>query len=243
MRYPFDKKYVITQKFGQTNAALTGGVHKGTDYGCPSGTEIKAITSGTVIGAGYDPTGGNYVSIKTGDLVHKYFHLSAIKVGYGATVSEGQLIGLSGATGLVTGPHLHLQTERNGVPIDPEGVINNGGVSNTPAPTPPANSEFYAIKPGDTFWGLEEAWHVPHGQLQALNPGVDPKRLQIGQQIRIISPPVTVQPVNKKTYSIKPGDTFWDLENAWQLPHGRLQQLNPSLDPRKLQIGQTIIIG
>lgn len=243
MRYPFDTKYPITQKFGQTNAALTGGVHKGTDYGCPSGTPIKAITAGQVIGAGFDPAGGNYVSIRTGNLVHKYFHLSQIKVNNGISVAEGQIIGASGATGLVTGPHLHLQTEINGVPVDPEGVINNGGVQSTPAPTPPANSEFYTIKSGDTFWQLEENWHIPHGQLQALNPGVDPRKLQIGQQIRVKSPAVTVQPVNKKTYSIKSGDTFWDLENAWQLSHGTLQRLNPSLDPRKLQIGQTIIIG
>lgn len=41
-------------------------------------------------------------------------------------------------------------------------------------------------------------------------------------------------------YQIKRGDTFWGLENAWQLPHGRLQALNPTLDPRKLQIGQKI---
>lgn len=243
MRYPFDTRFKITQVFGQTNAALTGGVHKGTDYGCPSGTPIKAITAGQVIGAGYDKTGGNYVSIRSGSLVHKYFHLSQIKVQNGISVAEGQIIGASGATGLVTGPHLHLQTEINGVPVDPEGVINNGGVQNTPTPTPPVDSEFYAIKPNDTFWQLEENWKIPHGQLQALNPGVDPRKLQIGQQIRVKSPAVTVQPVNKKTYSIVKNDTFWGLEEAWGMKHGTLQSLNPGVDPRRLQIGQTIIIG
>lgn len=42
----------------------------------------------------------------------------------------------------------------------------------------------YTIKKGDTFWGLENAWRIAHGTLQRLNPGIDTKKLQIGQSIR-----------------------------------------------------------
>lgn len=54
-----------------------------------------------------------------------------------------------------------------------------------PKPTPMPTDETYTIRKGDTFWGLEEAWKIPHGTLQALNPGVDPRSLAIGQSIRI----------------------------------------------------------
>ncbi len=46
----------------------------------------------------------------------------------------------------------------------------------------------YIIRKGDTFWGLENEWGLPHGILQTLNPNVDPRRLQIGQQIEIVMP-------------------------------------------------------
>lgn len=41
-------------------------------------------------------------------------------------------------------------------------------------------------------------------------------------------------------YTIKTGDTFWTLENEWDIPHGTLQQLNPQLNPQKLKVGQKI---
>lgn len=107
------------------------------------------------------------------------------------------------------------------------------------APSAP-DGEFYTIAEGNTFWELEGIMGVAHGSLQQLNPGVDPKNLQIGQQIRIR--PATSSPAigQQEGYQIKQNDTFWDLENAWQLPHGRLQELNPGINPRLLQIGQTI---
>lgn len=96
------------------------------------------------------------------------------------------------------------------------------------------------VQAGDTFWGLEERLNLKHGTLQRLNPQLDPRRLSIGSKIRIREADGG-ENVNVKTYYIvKKGDTFWDLERAWQLQHGTLQQLNPELDARKLQIGQRI---
>lgn len=64
----------------------------------------------------------------------------------------------------------------------------SGSVNPTPTPTPtpePAPSSKYTIKPGDTFWGLEEKNGWTHGMLQNLNPGVNPTTLQVNQQINV----------------------------------------------------------
>lgn len=110
----------------------------------------------------------------------------------------------------------------------------------TPAPQPASNT--HTIKQGETFWQLEKDWGMPTGHLSALNPGVDPKKLQIGQSIKIKGDAAPQPPAQPATYNIKKHDTLWDLENAWQLPHGRLQELNPGVNPRLLQIGQEIKI-
>lgn len=102
------------------------------------------------------------------------------------------------------------------------------------------NKNKHIIKKGDTFWGIEESKGLPHGTLQTLNPGIDPRSLAIGQEIILPSRPSATINTAETYYTIKEGDTFWALENAWQLPHGTLQRLNPTSDPRNLQIGQRI---
>lgn len=102
------------------------------------------------------------------------------------------------------------------------------------------NKNKHLIISGDTFWGLEERYSLEHGTLQKLNPELDPRRLAIGSEIVISGEPVSNTNTSATYYNICPGDTFWDLENAWQLPHGTLQHLNPKADARKLQIGQRI---
>jgi len=111
----------------------------------------------------------------------------------------------------------------------------------------PAKEEYttYTIKKGDTFWDLEEKHGWKHGTLQKLNPGVVPEKLMPGQKIKIPKT-ATKTPVSKtsapktKSYTIKKGDTFWDLEEKHGWKHGTLQKLNPGVDPKKLQIGQKI---
>lgn len=84
--------------------------HNGTDYGADVGTPVWAAGDGTVIEAGYGAANGNYIFIKHGNhIVTRYLHLSRKMVRRGDRVRQGQTIGLVGATGLVTGPHLHYE--------------------------------------------------------------------------------------------------------------------------------------
>ena len=96
--------------------------HRGTDYGAPHGTGVKATAAGTVTRAG---TWGNYgrmVAIRhTNGIETRYAHLSSIAAGIrvGARVDQGQIIGRVGSTGLATGPHLHYEFLQRGAHRNP----------------------------------------------------------------------------------------------------------------------------
>lgn len=85
-------------------------IHRGIDYGCGQGTKVVATIAGRVVHAGrggMGPAFGIHVVIETGGIFHIYAHLSREDVSVGASVGAGQQLGLSGATGNVTGAHLH----------------------------------------------------------------------------------------------------------------------------------------
>ena len=105
----------ITQGYGMTSyaksGAYNGNEHNGIDLGGATGTEVFSAASGEVIGSGNNGryAYGKWISIKHDNgLITLYAHLSLQKVKKGQRVAEGQLIGYIGATGYVTGPHLHF---------------------------------------------------------------------------------------------------------------------------------------
>lgn len=96
--------------------------HAGSiDIGIDLRTPVKAADNGKVIAVEYLTTGyGIHIIVDHGGgLTSLYGHLSQIQVSRGQTVSKGQIIGLSGSTGRSTGPHLHFEVRKNGVPLDP----------------------------------------------------------------------------------------------------------------------------
>jgi murein DD-endopeptidase MepM/ murein hydrolase activator NlpD len=95
--------------------------HLGTDYAAQTGTPIWSIGNGVVEKAEYNRGQGNYVQIRhNGTYTTKYLHMSKFGAGIraGAHVSQGQVIGYVGMTGLATGPHLHYEMIKNGQHVD-----------------------------------------------------------------------------------------------------------------------------
>jgi murein DD-endopeptidase MepM/ murein hydrolase activator NlpD len=94
--------------------------HPGIDIGVPAGTPIRAADSGRVVIAGWVGGYGNYTCIQhTASLSSCYGHQSVIQVSVGQNVSQGQVIGLSGCTGLCFGAHLHFEVRINGAVTNP----------------------------------------------------------------------------------------------------------------------------
>lgn len=97
--------------------------HHGVDYAAPAGTPVFSVGSGTVIDKGYQKTGGgNYIKIRHNSVYTTvYMHLQGFAKGIsvGKQVSQGELIGYVGKTGLATGPHLDFRFYKNGQAVDP----------------------------------------------------------------------------------------------------------------------------
>lgn len=94
--------------------------HLGVDYAAPTGTPVRSVGQGIVDVAGNQGGFGNVVMVKhAGGQTTVYAHLSRIHVKRGQSVMQGQTLGLVGATGWATGPHLHFEFRVNGQHKDP----------------------------------------------------------------------------------------------------------------------------
>lgn len=99
--------------------------HRGVDISCPRGTDIKASNAGKVLLTGNLYYAGKTVIIDHGaGLSSHYCHLSTIRVREGETVEKGTIIGQVGATGRVTGPHLHWGVKLLDQPVDPLSLVH-----------------------------------------------------------------------------------------------------------------------
>lgn len=128
-QYPIDEPCI---KSGYGNRRSYNGsdytyFHTGLDFGvCAPSLNIYAAAPGIVVFAGPLTIRGNATVIDHGmGVFSAYYHQSEIKVKVGDSVSEGQLIGLVGETGRVTGPHLHFEVWVNGVQVQPLDWLGN----------------------------------------------------------------------------------------------------------------------
>ena len=115
-----------TDSFGtrRTFNGQLASVHKGMDFRAPTGTVVRAGNSGVVVLAAPLYYEGNCVVIDHGlGLYTLSMHLSRIDVREGQRVTKGQLVGLSGATGRVTGPHLHWAVRWQNAYLDPAKLL------------------------------------------------------------------------------------------------------------------------
>ena len=94
-------------------------LHAGIDFGAPVGSQVRAAVDGVVESTGPARGYGERVVLKHNGFETTYNHLSEIRVEVGANVRQGEVIALSGNSGLSTGPHLHFEYRINGEPVDP----------------------------------------------------------------------------------------------------------------------------
>ncbi|MFE1027880.1 M23 family metallopeptidase [Streptomyces sp. NPDC058818] len=129
---PITASYVSTA-YQAGSSLWSSGSHTGIDFHASSGTSVHAVGVGTVVEAGWGGAYGNQVVIKMHDGTYtQYGHLSSIGVSVGQAVVPGQQIGLSGATGNVTGPHLHFEARTSpeyGSDLDPVAYLRSHGVN------------------------------------------------------------------------------------------------------------------
>jgi hypothetical protein len=117
----------ITSPYGYRRHPITGRLtlHSGLDMVAWPGSKVKATADGRVVSSGWMGGYGNAVKINHGMGVSTiYGHCSALLVAKGTYVRKGQVIALSGDSGLSAGPHLHYEVRRWDVPIDPTPYLN-----------------------------------------------------------------------------------------------------------------------
>jgi murein DD-endopeptidase len=122
MRVPLARQFPITDAFNPRRLhPVTGRVrpHNGTDFATPIGTPVLAAAAGTVIRVENHPFAGRYIEIQHhGQYKTRYLHLNRTLIRPGQRVERGQRIALSGASGRVTGAHLHYELHINNRPVN-----------------------------------------------------------------------------------------------------------------------------
>ncbi|MEU3843971.1 M23 family metallopeptidase [Streptomyces sp. NPDC028635] len=124
--------YTLTSRFGQAGSMWSSGYHTGLDFAAPTGTLIKAVHTGTITEAGWAGSYGYRTILTLDDGTELWFcHQSSISVSVGQKVATGDVIGRVGATGNVTGPHLHLEVHPDGQAsgIDPMAWLQDKGLT------------------------------------------------------------------------------------------------------------------
>ncbi|EDY52566.1 secreted transglycosylase [Streptomyces clavuligerus] len=122
----------IGTAYGVSGSMWSSGYHTGVDFPVPTGTAIRAVGPGTVVTAGWNSAYGYQVVIRHGDGKYsQYAHHSSLNVVVGQKVEGGDRIGWSGATGNVSGAHLHFEMRTGpeyGSDIDPIAYLRGHGV-------------------------------------------------------------------------------------------------------------------
>lgn len=133
-------------------------------------------------------------------------------------------------------------------------VISFGGkatgkATSSPPPTPSSSgSRTYTVQRGDSLWRIARKQGTTVARLEALNPGLIPRRIGIGKIIRVpgtTSPPTRITSTSsakRANYTIKSGDTLSEIASRQGIHLESLFAANPGIDPRRLKIGKRIVV-
>ena len=123
--------YQITATFGQSGSMWSSGYHTGLDFAAATGTPLVAVAHGEITSVEADAAYGNKTVLTLDDGTEIWYcHQTTIDVSTGQEVAPGDQIGTVGATGNVTGPHLHLEVRPGGGdPVDPAAALEEHGVT------------------------------------------------------------------------------------------------------------------
>ncbi|GHE70038.1 M23 family metallopeptidase [Streptomyces vinaceus] len=121
--------YTLTSHYGDSGSMWSSGHHTGLDFAAPTGTPVKAVASGKITSAGWSGAYGYRIVLELEDGTEVWYcHLSSMSVTSGS-VGAGDTIGRVGATGNVTGPHLHLEVRKGGSTTDPLAWLESKGLN------------------------------------------------------------------------------------------------------------------
>ncbi|MFE6842293.1 M23 family metallopeptidase [Streptomyces sp. NPDC057686] len=121
--------YTLTSHYGDSGSMWSSGHHTGLDFAAPTGTPVKAVAGGKITSAGWSGAYGYRIVLELEDGTEIWYcHLSSMSVTSGS-VGAGETIGRVGATGNVTGPHLHLEVRKGGSTMDPLAWLESKGLS------------------------------------------------------------------------------------------------------------------
>ncbi len=121
--------YTLTSHYGDSGSMWSSGHHTGLDFAAPTGTPAKAVGAGKITSAGWSGAYGYRIVLQLEDGTEVWYcHLSSMSVTSGS-VSAGETIGRVGATGNVTGPHLHLEVRKGGSTVNPLTWLESKGLN------------------------------------------------------------------------------------------------------------------
>lgn len=218
------------------------GRHHGIDCWGIGNKNVFSASRGKVIFAGWDNTGyGNLVKVQDGEYTHYYAHLERILVKLGQSVDFTTQIGIYGATGNVTGPHLHYEVRKNGVVIDPTtlmGVPNKEGIYNSYNYVLEVDvwNYKYKICSGDTLNQLAEETGTNADEIARVNNIRDKNKIYVGQEILLPKAPAV------RTYTVQKGDTLNKIAERFGTNSDYLSQKNNIKNKNLIYPGQVIKI-
>jgi murein DD-endopeptidase MepM/ murein hydrolase activator NlpD len=121
--------YTLTSHYGDAGSMWSSGHHTGLDFAAPTGTPVKAVGAGKITSAGWSGAYGYRIVLELEDGTEVWYcHLSSMSVTSGS-VGTGETIGRVGATGNVTGAHLHLEVRKGGSTVDPLSWLRASGLN------------------------------------------------------------------------------------------------------------------